>query len=310
MAVPSFKYFIRPCLESLESGSVLHWKQVQDFCVDALGLTEEDLEELVPSGVRTRVADRVQWALTYLRQAGLIEKAGRGKTRITDTGLEYLPRAPEVITPSDLKREFPAFADFAARKSSNGEVSADAEVANADSDEATPEERMSAAHAEHEDALAEEVLEAVRSMTPARFERLIVQVLLALGYGGTEESGRTLGRSGDEGVDGVIDMDKLGLEQIYLQAKRWTDNSVGRKEVQAFVGALSGQGATKGVFITSSTFTQHAIDYARDIKTCSLSLVDGIELARLMIKNDIGVSTQHRYELKKLDSDFFDSNQG
>lgn len=171
--------------------------------------------------------------------------------------------------------------------------------------ELTPEDAMDRAFREYDAALADEVLEAVKAMSPAHFERLIVELMLALGYGGTEDAGRRLGGTGDGGVDGVIDQDKLGLDKVYLQAKRWADNTVGRKEVQAFVGALSGMGATKGVFITSSSFSAQAEAYTRDNKSFSLSLVSGLELAKLMIQHDIGVVMRQRYELKRLDSDYF-----
>jgi restriction system protein len=242
----------------------------------------------------------VQWALTYLRQAGLVETAGRGISQITPQGLHYLPRAPAAITPDDLM-EFPEFVAFKQRTSRPPESGPGVVEQSA----GTPEETIAAAYKEHSAALAEEVLVAVKAMSPARFERLIVDLMLAMGYGGTEDAGRVLGRSGDEGVDGVIDQDKLGLDKIYLQAKKWTDAPVGRKDVQAFVGALSGQGAAKGVFITSSTFSQGAQEYARANKSFSISLVDGIELARLMIAHGLGVAVQETYVLKRVDSDFF-----
>ena len=165
---------------------------------------------------------------------------------------------------------------------------------------------MAVAYRTLNEALAQDLIERIKAMPPGFFERLIVQLMLRLGYGrASEESGQTLGRSGDGGVDGVISQDKLGLEKIYLQAKRWSDNTVGRPDVQAFVGALTGQGATKGVFITTSTFTRDARDYVKSIPHYKISLVDGPELARLMIQHDLGVSLVERYEVKRVDSDFF-----
>jgi len=227
MAVPRFYRFIRPTLEILSDGKDRHWREVEAAVTESMDLPEEDLEELIPSGLRTRVADRVQWALTYLRQAGLAVSTGRGVTRITPLGQEYVERAPKVVRPSDLM-EFPEFVEF---KERTGQKRQESDEGEDEHEDETPEERMAASFEEHEAALAEEVLEAVKSMTSARFERLIVQLMLAMGYGGTEDSGQTLGRSGDEGVDGVIDQDKLGLDKIYLQAKRWTENTVGRREV-------------------------------------------------------------------------------
>jgi restriction system protein len=300
MAVPEFYRFIRPSLEFLADGKERHWTEVRDYVSRALALSEDDLAELIPSGVRSRAADRALWSLTYLRQAELITRPGRGKAKITERGVDYLRRAPEVIKPQDLE-VFPEFVEFTRRTAK----SKDATGVPVASDEMTPEDAIEQAFREHEAALAGEVLDAVKAMQPVRFERLIIELMLALGYGGADDAGRHLGGSGDGGVDGVINQDQLGLDKVYLQAKKWTDNSVGRKDVQAFVGALSGMGASKGVFITSSTFSPQAEDYARNIKSCSLSLVSGLELARLMIKHNIGVALRHSYDLKSLDSDFF-----
>jgi restriction system protein len=302
MAVPEFYRFIRPSLDYLADGHERHWSEVEAHVSRTLGLSEADLREMLPSGVRTRVENRVMWSLTYLRQAGLISRPARGRVMITDRGLDYLRRAPAVVRPQDLE-EFPEYVAFTQRTTI---VKDDVGGTSAVQAELTPEDAMDRAFRAYDAALADEVLEAVKAMSPARFERLIVDLMLALGYGGTEDAGRLLGGTGDGGVDGVIDQDKLGLDKVYLQAKRWTDNVVGRKDVQAFVGALSGMGATKGVFITSSTFSAQAEAYARDNKAFSLSLVSGLELARLMIQNNIGVAMRQRYDLKRLDSDYFD----
>jgi restriction system protein len=301
MPIPEFYYFMRPALESLADGRDHYWRDIEGRIADLFKLTSAEREERIPSGRKTRLEDRVQWALTYLRQAGLIEKTGRGINRITPAGRTYLSRAPKVIKPADLM-EFPEYVEFKQRSSSSSDEAKEPAAVPADT---TPQEAIAAAYEELRTALAEDVLERVKTMSPARFEELIVELMLKLGYGGTEASGRTLGRSGDGGVDGVIDQDKLGLEKIYLQAKRWSDGAVGRKEVQAFVGALSGQGANKGVFITSSSFTREAIDYAKRMMNFKLSLVDGLELARLMIEYDLGVALDRRYDVKRLDSDFF-----
>jgi restriction system protein len=309
MAVPEFHIFLRPVLEAFHDGAPRHWRDVERAVSAALKLTEDEQQELLASGRGTRVEDRVQWALTYLRQAKLIERTGKGTNRITERGKQYLPTAPKVITRSELY-QFPEYAEFQrqSRPSPTNGKSAPppSQPALSYPESLTPEERMEASYQELNAALAQEVLERVKGMPPAFFERLIVKLMLRLGYGrATEEFGEVLGKSGDGGVDGVINQDKLGLEKIYLQAKRWSDGPVGRKEVQAFVGALSGQGASKGVFMTTSCFTKEATSYASNLSNFKISLVDGLELARLMIEHDLGVALVQRYEVKRIDSDFF-----
>ncbi len=311
MAVPEFFRFIRPALELLADGQNHHSRDVERILADHLQLSQEDRDELIPSKRQTRLYNRVTWALTYLRQAKLVESVGRGVNRITPRGLKYLKTCPEVIKPVDLE-VFPEFAAFhnangsTSRVSKSTGTSTEADLADSVSDKATPEEAIAAAYTALNEALAQDLLERVKAMPPAFFEQLVVQLMLRLGYGGTaDDAGQTLGKSGDGGVDGVINQDKLGLEKIYLQAKRWDNGTVGRKEVQAFVGALNGQGASKGVFMTTSTFTKEAKEYARYNLNFKISLVDGVELARLMIEHDLGISLVQRYDVKRVDSDFF-----
>jgi restriction system protein len=313
MAVPEFYRFFRVVLEVLRDGQSRHWSEIEAVAADRFHLSVQDREELVPSGQRTRLSDRTQWAITYLRQAGLLETGGRGIAKITDTGRAYLERAPEVITPTALL-EFESFAAFQRRSRASPTRSRPpvdqvcAVVPDPPSE--TPEDRMAVAYDELNTALAQSLLDRVKRMPPAFFERLIVDLMLRLGYGGPmEDAGLVLGRAGDGGVDGVISQDKLGLEKIYLQAKRWDDRVVGRVDVQAFVGALSGQGAAKGVFITTSTFSRDAEEYVNRLKSSiggsKVSLVDGLGMARLMIETGLGVALVRRYEVKRVDSDFF-----
>ncbi|HVK05209.1 MAG TPA: restriction endonuclease [Armatimonadaceae bacterium] len=309
MAVPEFYKFMRPTLALHADGREYHWKQVADVVIAEMGLTDDDLAEMIPSGRKTRVHDRVQWALTYLRQAGLLEQARRGTNRITTLGRDYLKSAPPVIMPNDLM-QFSSFVNFQTRqKTPSGNGSMGMALATDDlsvAEEQTPEEAIETAYRQLNEALAAEVQEQLKGLSPARFEWLIVQLMLRLGYGSAaEDAGKVLGRTGDQGVDGVISQDKLGLDKIYLQAKRYTEQSVGRQEVQAFAGALAGQQAVKGVFITTSTFTREARDYARAAANFKISLIDGVELARLMIDHDLGVSSVQRYDVKRVDSDFF-----
>lgn len=306
MPIPEFFHFIRPALEFHADQKTHHWRDVEAKLANDFHLSEEERKELIPSGRKTRLGDRVLWALTYLRQARLLESPNRGYNRITTRGIDYLKRAPQVITPNSLI-EFPEFAEFirvkpTATAESNQAVTLDKALSDTTQ---TPEEALATAYEKLNAALAQEVLERVKKMPPASFERLIVELMLKLGYGGSLGSGQAIGKPGDEGVDGVINQDKLGLDKIYLQAKRWGEGSVGRKEVQAFVGALSGHGANKGVFITSSTFTKDAIEYTNRMLNVKISLVDGLELARLLIENDLGVALVQRYDVKRVDSDFF-----
>ena len=287
-------------------------KQLESILARQFLVTQKESEELLPSGRSTRLYSRVQWALTYLRQAKLLKSVGRGVNQITPRGSDFLLNSPDVIKPSDLLI-FPEFVLFQQRNKAAPDVSLVTSTINffgagpTDTDKITPEESIEAAYQILNDALAQEILEKVKAMPPVFFEQLIVQLMLSLGYGGTmSDAGQTLGKSGDGGVDGVIKQDKLGLDKIYLQAKRWTEGSVGSKEVQAFVGALSGQGASKGVFITTSTFSKAAKDYTKLNHAFKVSLVDGLELASLMVDHNLGVALVKRYDIKRIDSDFFD----
>ena len=310
MAIPMFHQFFRPTMEALSDGNPRHWKEIQTAAADAFDLSPEEREELRPSQQRTRLADRVQWALTYLRQARLVESAGRGITRITDRGRKFLHHAPAVLHPSDLM-QFAEFAEFQRRSRtepdgatvSPGQGDCGPAV---DADQTTPEETIETAYHKLNAALAQEIVDRMKAMSFASFERLIVQLMLKLGYGGDgEKSGRVLGKTGDGGVDGVINQDKLGLEKFYLQAKCWSGSAIGIMESQAFVGALGGQGASKGVFMTTSTFSRGATDFAKKVHGVKISLVDGLQLADLMIQHGLGVSLVKRYDHKRIDSDFF-----
>jgi restriction system protein len=308
MPIPEFYHFIKPALEIYKDGQSLSIKQIEGLLADKFSITPEERAELLPSARSTRLYSRVQWALTYLRQAKLLQSVGRGINKITPRGVHFLQTSPDVIKPSDLT-VFPEFVTFQQGKISTISASdgpATAKIAAATADEFTPEESIEDSYQTLKDALAQELLERVKSMPPIFFEQLIVQLMLSLGYGGTiADAGQTLGKSGDGGVDGVIKQDKLGLDKIYLQAKRWNEGTVGSKDVQAFVGALSGQGASKGVFITTSTFSKAAQDYTKLNHAFKVSLVNGIELAHLMIDHNLGVSLVQRYDVKRIDSDFF-----
>lgn len=306
MAVPSFEVFLRPVLASLGSDRSTDARSVIESVSTQLGLMPSDLVERTSGGRRTKVEDRVAWSLTYLAQAGLLNRPQRGRYQLNEQGTAFLQRYDKIGLRESMT--IPSFAEFQIRsRGAEPDPSPDPSPKPGSSPIVAPIEALEAAFREIVEALSEELLSRVKSMEPEAFERLIVQLMLRMGYGGSmEDAGRTLGRSGDGGVDGVIKQDRLGLENVYLQAKRWRDETVGRKELQAFVGALAGQSATKGVFITTSEFTKEAIEYSRTAMNARISLVDGRQLTKLMIEHDLGVSPIARYEVKRVDSDFFD----
>ncbi len=291
-----------PAPAALEGGTPRPIQVVRDELAREFALTQDDIEELIPSGRVTTFQNRVGWATTYLYRTGLIGRPRRAVYAITDRGREMLRRYPERI---DLKAlsQFPEFNEFRQPRSSNGGPAAGT-GAVADADEQTPEERIASAYRELRSALAAELLDRVYDQSPEFFEQLVLDLLRAMGYGGTrDDAAERLGRSGDAGVDGVIREDRLGLDSIYIQAKKWRD-VVGRPEIQKFFGALHGQRATKGVFITTSGFSREAVEYADGV-TPRVILVDGKELAQLMIDHGVGVTVAHEYRVKRLDLDYF-----
>jgi restriction system protein len=292
---------MRPLLNVLEDGQDHNIRAVRADLADGFSLSQADIDELIPSGRVTTFQNRVGWAATYLYRTKLIDRPRRAVYRITDRGREVLKHHPDRV---DLKvlSQFEEFEEFRQTKTSpdaGGETGT-----AAGEDEQTPEERIENAYRELRSALAAELLDRVMDQTPEFFEQLVLDVLHAMGYGGTrDDAAERLGQSGDGGVDGVIREDRLGLDLIYVQAKRWT-NGVGRPEIQKFFGALHGRRATKGVFITTSTFSREAADYADDV-TPRVILVDGKDLAQLMIEHGVGVTASRKYELKRLDLDYF-----
>jgi restriction system protein len=303
MAIPDFQSIMRPVLAIVSDDHEHAVTHVREALAEEFELTDEELQEMLPSGRAKTFTNRVGWAVTYLYQTGLLERPRRSVYRITSRGHHVLNENPDHV---DLKvlAQFEELHDFRA-KGSAGEAKPTAALAvEPDGPEQTPEEQMDAAYRLLRSALSAEVLERVREQTPAFFEQLVLDVLRAMGYGGKDEAAVSrLGQSGDEGVDGVIREDELGLDLIYVQAKRW-QNPVGRPEIQRFFGALHGKRASKGVFITTSTFTSEAASYA-DTVTPRVILVDGRELARLMIEYGVGVASSRRYEIKRIDLDYF-----
>lgn len=303
MAVPGFQDFMLPMLRIASDGREHSIADVRRTLADALGLSEQDRAQMLPSGQQTQLANRVSWAASHLAMGGLVERTARGRYRITPRGSDVLSAAPARVDLNFLGR-FPEAVEFRNRRGDRRPRAEMADSPSADS-EATPAERLDAAYRELRSSLAEELIQRVRATTPAGFETLVVRLLVAMGYGGGRvDRAEVTGRSGDDGIDGVIREDKLGLDSVYVQAKKW-DGSVGPGEIDKFVGALMRKKARKGVFITSGEFTDGARRAAVEA-TVTVRLIDGDDLADLMIDHDVGVSKQQVLVTRRIDSDFFD----
>lgn len=301
MTIPTHEELMIPLLQFVADGGIYHIRDVIAGLADQINLTEEERAEKLASGKKFRFDDRVQWANTYLKQAGLLTSPKRGYLQISQEGLAVLRRGVQFID-REFLLQYEAFANFATRARKEQFV-----VPNTTPTDSTPEEQIHSIYEELNTKLAEELLEIVLEMSPSAFEQLVVDLLLAMGYGGTAGRGKRIGQSGDGGVDGVIYEDKLGLDTIYIQAKRWKrDSSVSRPDIQSFVGSLAERGVTKGVFITTSRFTTQATESAANVKNYKVVLVDGITLTNLMIEHNIGVSPQTTLIVKKIDQDYFE----
>jgi restriction system protein len=300
MPVPDFQAIMLPLLRLAGDGGEHRLGDAVEHLAGELGLTPEERRERLASGMQTRFANRVGWARTHLVKAGALTSPRRGYFAVTERGRELLARHPEAIAMRDLE-EFPGYLDFRrGRRVENGAPPADVEMA-----EASPEELLDASYQALSGALADDLLDRIKRGSPAFFEQLVVDLLVAMGYGGSHaDAARAVGRAGDEGIDGIIKEDRLGLDVVYVQAKRW-ENPVRRPDVQAFAGSLDGQRARKGVFITTSRFTPDARDYVGRIEK-RIVLIDGDELTELMIEHGVGVSEVARYAVKHVDEDYFD----
>lgn len=304
MPVPAFHSLMLPMLRMAEDGQTRTNAVMEGALADELGLSDTERSELLNSGQR-RFANRVNWAAMYLYRAGLLERPQRGHYRISDLGRAELAKGRQQITPAMLE-EYPAFRDFIAGNSpdSAGEGALPPSGDESPAAALTPSEAIDASYLVVRADLAAQVLDLLKTNSPAFFERAVVDLLLGMGYGGSRrDAGEAVGRSGDGGIDGVIKEDRLGLDVVYIQAKRW-EGTVGRPVVQAFVGALEGHRATKGVMITTSQFSPDAHRYAAGIAK-RVILIEGPRLAELMMDYDIGVKEQSRYVIKTVDSDYF-----
>lgn len=308
MPIPDYQTVMLPLLRLTADNREHRFRDAVEQLASEFRLSDEERAQILPSGASTVFNSRVGWARTYLKQAGLLASSKRGIFQITDDGRALLAQRPEKIDVTLLNR-YSAFRDFVSRRRDSNDADngprVTAEAPKEQATEETPEEALAAAYAKLRRNLETEVLDIVKASSASFFERLVIDLLVAMGYGGSrQDAGRAIGRSRDEGIDGIIKEDKLGLDAIYIQAKRW-DGTVGRPEIQKFAGALQGQRATKGVFITTSQFSHDAEDYASAI-TSKIILIDGEELARLMVDHNVGVTAIGVYELKRIDSDYFD----
>ncbi len=307
MAVPDFQSLMLPVLAATAEGEIPA-SALRDRVAASLKLTDEDLKEMLPSGRQTTFGNRTAWANVFLQRAGLIEKTGRGVYRATSAGLQVLAEGPSKIDMKFLDR-FPSYVEWRQRSTAGGGFGKpplpDPGSPTAEAT-ATPEEQMARSYQILTSALEADLLDRMREMSPTSFEGLVIDLLRKLGYGGGDpERGKAIGGPGDAGIDGVINEDALGLDRVYVQAKRYgAGNTVGRPEVQAFSGSLDGLSATKGVLITTGSISPAARDYAARISK-RIILIDGMELARLMVEQEIGVRVTEIYKIKKTDENYF-----
>ena len=302
MAIPNYQTLMLPVLKLASDQEEHKLREAVEELADEFALSGDERNELLPSGNQAVFNNRVHWARTYLKQAGLLAAPKRGFFQITDNRLSLLAENPDMVNVSLLER-YPEFQEFRSRRKDKTN----------DEDEGigtpteTPEDTLASAYKAIQRKVEEEILDSILQSSPSFFERLVVDLLVKMGYGGNrQDAGRALGKSGDGGIDGIINEDRLGLDVIYIQAKRW-EGTVGRPEIQKFAGALQGQRARKGVFITTSGFSKEAVEYASLIES-KIILIDGARLALLMTEHDVGVSTSGVYEVKKIDSDYFDED--
>ena len=307
MTIPDFQTIMLPLLKSVSDGSEHQIQEIIKNLADWFVLSEQERSELLTSGKEPVFNNRVRWAGFHLNKGRLLNKPRRGFLEITQRGHAVLKQNLSKI---DMKflRQYPEYLKFIEGSGKNASTNTPKPVTSPNakiSEERPPEEAIGIAYRSVRGTLVVELLEQIKDCSPEFFERLVVDLLVGMGYGGTRaDAGQAIGKSGDGGIDGIINEDRLGLDVIYIQAKRW-EATVGRPEIQRFAGALQGQKARKGVFITTSGFSKAAIDYAHGIES-SLILIDGETLAGLMIDHDVGVTLETSYEVKRIDSDYFD----
>lgn len=297
MAVPKYFEMYNIFLECLKDKDVHTLKEIKQVVINAFELNENDLNQMLPSG-RQRVFDnRLGWCRAYLKKANLIKSPKRAQFHITDRGMKLLSR--DIKITDDVLMQYPEFVQF---KTGNIIIDKNFDIKQ---EKSTPQEVLEHAYEELNNTLSNDLLSEILDMDPYKFENLVVDLLIKMGYGKLQYNSKTTKKSGDEGIDGIVTADKLGFDSIYIQAKRFKDASIGRPEIQKFVGALAGQGAQKGIFITTSDFTKEAIEFANKNFSYKIVLINGKKLSDLMIEYELGVSTQYVYKIKRIDSDYF-----
>jgi restriction system protein len=306
MAIPTYDKCMLPLLRFASDGQEHHVREAIEALANEFDLSEDDRNERLPSGRKYTFDDRVQWANTYLKKAGLLTSVRRGVFQITQAGLDVLADNPKHLSRDFLSR-FPGFTEFVSiqpAKSKRETALPDEDISEKTQ---TPREILERSYKAIRQALAVQLLEQIRTCEDSFFEHLVVDLLVAMGYGSSiEEAGKVVGKSGDGGIDGIISEDRLGFDAVYIQAKRWGENNtVGRPVVQGFAGSLLGHGVTKGVLVTTSRFSDEAIQYINNTKQPKIVLIDGKRLAELMIEHNIGVSPTQSYTIKEIDQDYF-----
>jgi len=298
MTIPDFQTIMLPLLRHIADGKEHSNKEITEAMADHFQLTVEERNQLLPSGKQKLFTNRVAWAKADLKMAGLVDSPKRGISVITQRGLDVLQQDPGKLNRNFLK-QFPEYLEKISRGGKKSDMEKDNDAAQ------TPQEVLENAYQSLRQEVSAELLSQIKNSSPGFFERLVIDLLVAMGYGGTlQDAGQSIGKAGDEGIDGIIKEDRLGLDVIYVQAKKW-ENLVSRPEIQKFAGALQGKRARKGVFITTSSFSQRASDYVASIES-KIVLIDGEELAGLMIDYGVGVSTTSVYEVKRIDYDYFE----
>lgn len=300
MAIPDYQSIMLPLLQEISDGKEYLIRDVIEKLAKKFNLTPDERKKLLPSGQQFIFDNRVSWAKTYLFKAGLLDVPKRGIVKITEKGKQVLNQKINKIDNTFLMQfeEFRKFYEYKKTKEQNQTIILDEE-------KLSPEELIENAYNSYNNNLVSEILDLIHKISPKVFEKLVVEVLVNMGYGGTfEDAAQVIGGTADEGIDGIIKQDPLGLDVIYIQAKRWETN-IGRQELQKFVGALQGKHAQKGVFITSSDFTKDAIDYVKNLSS-KVILINGETLAKMMIKYNVGVTTKRAFEVKKIDHDYFE----
>ena len=300
--IPSFEKFFLPSLQCFAQQNSCDGKLLQEHCIKELGLNEEDIRELIKSGRKTKLQDRISWTITYFYQACLIERLQRGVYRITQRGRDFLKSHTSDFGKEDLMQ----FKEFKKYASGSKTATAKTQEEEHTASSKTPSEILDEAYQEINKDLTQKLLDEVKRQSPQFFEQLVIRLLVNMGYGGSfEDAAKVTQYSHDDGIDGVIKEDKLGLDTIYIQAKRYTTQAVQKPDLQKFIGALVEHKATKGIFITTSSFSSGALETCKKAEHVKIILIDGLQLANFMIEYNVGVSTTQVYEIKRVDTDFF-----